>query len=60
MHDEDLAHPEIPAAEQKAARRSEKKRRRMRVAGKSVFVLGRLLRGSVKNAQRRPRRRKRR
>lgn len=43
-HDEE-EHTEVQEAAQKTARRTGKKRRRMRVAGKSVFVLGRLLRG---------------
>ncbi len=59
MHDEE-AHVEAKDAEQKVARRTAKKRRRMRVAGKSVFVLGRLLRKGPKSraaARRRTRRR---
>lgn len=52
-------HPEVQEAEQKVTRRVAKKRRRMRVTGKSVFVLGKLLRKSPKTKKglRRARRR---
>lgn len=46
-HDEET-HTEVQEAEQKVTRRTAKKQRRMRVTGKSVFVLGRLLRGGPK------------
>lgn len=58
-HDEE-EHVEVQDAEQKVARRGAKKRRRMRVTGTSVFVLGRLLRKGSKSrvsARRRARRR---
>lgn len=58
-HDEE-EHAEAQEAEQKVTRRAAKKRRRMRISGKSVFVLGKLLRGGPKSrrsARRRARRR---
>lgn len=47
-HDEET-HPEVQTAAQKTERRTAKKRRRMRVTGKSVFVLGTLLRRGPKS-----------
>ena len=46
-HDEE-EHAEVQEAEQKVTRRVAKKRRRMRVQGKSVFVLNTLLRRGPK------------
>lgn len=58
-HDEE-EHAEVQQGEKLTARRGAKKRRRMRIAGKSVFLLGRLLRKgpkSRKSARRGSRRR---
>lgn len=58
-HSED-EHAEVQQTEARLERRGAKKRRRMRVAGKSVFVLGRLLKKGPRtrqSARRRGRRR---
>lgn len=47
-HDEE-EHAEVQEAEQKIARRTAKKRRRMRVSGKSVFVLQTLVKRGPKS-----------
>lgn len=59
-HDEE-EHAEVLQAEEKVARRRAKKRRRMRVSGKSVFVLQTLVKRGSKSrtpARRKQRRRK--
>lgn len=56
-HDEN-EHETVQRAERRAHQRGEKKRRRMQVSGKSVFVLNRLLRKRA-NARRSAWRKKR-
>lgn len=58
-HNEET-HAEVGAADQKIERRTAKKRRRMRVTGKGVFVLNTLLRRRGLQTQQSARKRRRR